>query len=926
MSGASSVADGVTGQVHGRLGTAPHLEFRQDVGYVVSNRLFSEPELGSDLSIRHARGDQLQNALLTRRKALQPLIAHQALVLAQAVEDLSGDERIEKASAGSELSNSAHQVIPTDLLEDVPSRTGHHRREQRFIVGKGSKHENLHLWHRGSNRAGRFDAALVGEANVHDDDVGSRPLGFAQGSRRRVRLADHDKVRGRGKKCTDTTPHDLMVIDQEYPDSCVRVVSHPSPSRDAIRCAADVSASTLPYAPRASAGADDPVGLGPRVVPCAFTVSVRWRSLRGGSVAVSRARPARRVDRDLRAIGGLTQAVLDGDDLEGLLGRIAVEAQRLVGAASAVVATVAGTPGVMTVRGISGPAGDGLRVGSRVTVLGSLAEDALVQGSVVVAQNAAAGNGFGDSSRIGPLVAAPLTRAGSAYGVILVSNPEGSEPFKSPDIELVATFASQAASAIELNELRAAEQLFIVAVERERIARDLHDGVIQSLYGLGMSLRALAGRTADPVLASGIHDALIRLDEAIQTVRWYIGELKAKERREPIGRPRPGRHLTAEPLIEPSSAMPRRVSGDAVAAIGVLARASATDRPIAEVLADLVAGVVERCDAGFAVVGTMQDDGEELLVRARSGPSMPGRRVGDRLPIRDTVAGEAIRLRRPLVLARLEDAGRSVPKALRHLVGPMVATPLIVRGRAFGAMAVGRPSDGSPFSRLEVSMIEAYGVQAAIALEFDRVRQELRGAAVSAERRRIGRDLHEQVIQLLFGVGLALQGLESAARDASARAGLRSSVDGLDRAIRDLRRYVFDLGPSAIVDRPLHEELSVLASDLIVGAGIELDLDIDPAVSSLLAGGAADVVHIAREALSNVARHAGARRCGLRVVATDGRVTLEVTDDGVGLGNPVSGSGQGLSNIRTRAASLGGQIQINGLAGSGTTVRLVVPV
>jgi signal transduction histidine kinase len=441
-----------------------------------------------------------------------------------------------------------------------------------------------------------------------------------------------------------------------------------------------------------------------------------------------------------------------------------------------------------------------------------------------------------------------------------------------------------------------------------------------------MSLRALADRTADPVLASGIHDALLRLDEAIQTVRWYIGELKAMERPEPIEGPRPGRHLTAEPVIEPSSAMPRQVSGDAVAAIGVLARASATDAPIERVLAELVAGVVERCDAGFAVVGSLLDDSEDLLIRARSGPNVPGRSVGDRLPMRDTVAGEAIRLRRPLVLARLDDAKRSIPKAVWHLVGPMVAVPLVVRGRAFGAMAVGRPDDGAPFSRLEVSVIEAYGVQAAIALEFDRVRQELRWAAVSAERRRIGRDLHEQVIQLLFGVGLALQGLESGTRDVSARAGLRSSVDGLDRAIRDLRRYVFDLEPSAMVDRPLHEELSVLASDLIVGAGIELDLDIDPAVSSLLAGGAADVVQIAREALSNVARHACAGHCVLSVVPSDGRVTLEVTDDGVGLGSPGTGSGQGLSNIRARAASLGGQIQINGLAGSGTTVRLVVPV
>lgn len=643
-------------------------------------------------------------------------------------------------------------------------------------------------------------------------------------------------------------------------------------------------------------------------------------------MADSRARPARRVDRDVRAIGVLTQAVLDEDDLESLLGRIAVEAQRLVGAASAVVATVAGTPGVLTVRGAAWTAAGGPRVGSSMPVLGSLAEEALGRGSVVVAQDAAAWTGLGDSSRTGPLVAAPLIGGGRAYGVILVSNPEGSRPFRSPDIELVATFAAQAASAIELNELRAAEGRFIVALERERIARDLHDGVIQSLYGLGMSLRALGGRAADPILTAGIHDALFRLDEAIQTVRWYIVELKAEERREPVKRPRRRPNRTVQPVIEPPSAKPGRVRGDTVAAIGVLARASATDGPIEEVLAELVAGVVERSGAGFAVVGTVQDDGEELLVRAAGGRAMPGRNVGDRLPMRDTVAGEAIRLRRPLVIARLEDRGRSIPEDVRHLVGPMVAVPLVVRDRAFGAMAVGRPYVGSPFSPMEISVIEAYGVQAAIALEFDRVRQELRGGAAVAERRRIGSDLHEQVIQLLFGVGLALQGLESAAQDASARAGLRSCVDGLERAIRDLRRYVFDLGPYFIVDRPLHEELSVLASDLIVGAGIELDLDIDPAASSLLAGGAGDVVQITREALSNVARHAGASRCCLRVAAKYGQVTLEVTDDGVGLGSAGTGTGLGLSNIRARAASLGGQIQINGLRGSGTTVRLVVPV
>lgn len=151
-------------------------------------------------------------------------------------------------------------------------------------------------------------------------------------------------------------------------------------------------------------------------------------------------------------------------------------------------------------------------------------------------------------------------------------------------------------------------------------------------------------------------------------------------------------------------------------------------------------------------------------------------------------------------------------------------------------------------------------------------------------------------------------------------------MEVLDRAIRDLRRYVFDLGPTLIVDRRLHEELEAIAADLMAGAGIELDLDIDPVVSSLLAGAAPDLVQIAREALSNVVRHAGAHRCSLRVISRDGHVVLEVTDDGTGVEANRPGSGHGLSNMRSRASALGAELEIHGLVGVGTTVSVSVPV
>jgi signal transduction histidine kinase len=634
-------------------------------------------------------------------------------------------------------------------------------------------------------------------------------------------------------------------------------------------------------------------------------------------------RPARRVDRDLRAIAALAQAVLDGDDLEQLLSRVANEARILVGAVSGVVVTVASDTGTMTFRAVEGLTVGPLQLGRTMPVSGTLTELALERGDNIVARTGAdippAGRAFAAATGTGPLIAAPLIMIGSARGVLVVAKPDGAPPFGRADIQLVSTFATQAGSAIELFQLRAARSQHTLDIERERIARDLHDGVVQSLFGLGMTLRVLAESAADKAAAASMRDAVERLDEAIVTVRAYIEELTraGRARPSPPGLP---------PRVARTRALPKRRPADAIAAIGVLARASATDARIEDVLDGLVRGAVARARGHFGVIGTLTEDGQHLVIRARRGPLVPGRAVGDTVPLDETAIADAVRLGRPFTIASAAEAPRPLPESIQGLIGPLVVVPLVVRGRCLGAVAVGRRPGTTSFSQVEVGLIEAHAVQAAVALEFDRVREELRLGVVAAERDRIGRDLHEQVIQLLFGVGLSLQGLEASARDPSARASLRATVDVLDRAIRDLRRYVFGLGPSLIAERRVHEELEALAADLVAGAGIELDLEIDRAASSQLAAAGPDLVLIAREALSNVVRHAGARRCRVRVTLRDGRVVLEVSDDGGGVDAARPGHGHGLSNIRARATALGADLEIHGPAGVGTTVRVSVPV
>jgi signal transduction histidine kinase len=128
-------------------------------------------------------------------------------------------------------------------------------------------------------------------------------------------------------------------------------------------------------------------------------------------------------------------------------------------------------------------------------------------------------------------------------------------------------------------------------------------------------------------------------------------------------------------------------------------------------------------------------------------------------------------------------------------------------------MAIGRPVGGRSFRTSEVALIEAYGVQAAIALEFDRVRAGLRAGSVSIERDRIGRDLHEHVIQLLFGVAFSLEALASTVPDDAVRTSLQAAVEALDRTIRDLRRFVFGLGPGPGPGPRHDDQMEALAAD-----------------------------------------------------------------------------------------------------------------
>ncbi len=200
--------------------------------------------------------------------------------------------------------------------------------------------------------------------------------------------------------------------------------------------------------------------------------------------------------------------------------------------------------------------------------------------------------------------------------------------------------------------------------------------------------------------------------------------------------------------------------------------------------------------------------------------------------------------------------------------------------------------------------------------------------AVLEDRERIAKELHDGVIQSLFAVGMNLQATEAKASDPEAvRARLSGAVDSIDMAIRDLRNYIFGLRPGILADRQLDQALRQLVEDFEEKSGLVTAVEIDERVAAQFGNAASQLVQVAREALSNVARHAQATTCRVSLVRREDRGVLEIDDDGHGF-TPGHGSnrGQGLRNMRERVEAIGGTFSVESSPANGTTVRVQLPL
>jgi signal transduction histidine kinase len=250
-------------------------------------------------------------------------------------------------------------------------------------------------------------------------------------------------------------------------------------------------------------------------------------------VAIDNARlyeEAQRRSRRLEALRELATAILGGGGLDAALALAAERTRELVEGDLAVIALPAtGRPDELVIQVAEGPGAERLR-SLAIPLGGSVSGEVLRTGKTVVVADGAADDRVYrpvvEVGRLGPALFVPLRSEEGAFGVLMVGRHGGQPGFADADIKLLETFAAQAAVALEY--ARAQGQLHRLAVleDRERIARELHDGAIQALFAAGMSLQGTAMLARDPNIERRLQDVVGELDRVIRDLRNYIFGLR----------------------------------------------------------------------------------------------------------------------------------------------------------------------------------------------------------------------------------------------------------------------------------------------------------------------------------------------------------------------------------------------------------------
>jgi signal transduction histidine kinase len=327
--------------------------------------------------------------------------------------------------------------------------------------------------------------------------------------------------------------------------------------------------------------------------------------------------------------------------------------------------------------------------------------------------------------------------------------------------------------------------------------------------------------------------------------------------------------------------------------------------------------------------------GNEFVVAAAAGEASD-ELVGLRFPIEGTVAGEAMTSGQPERVTNMVARGVQLPARAGMEAGTALIVPLVFRGQGLGVIeAFDRLEAESGFSRVDEELMLSFAASAATAVHTaSSVAQERLQRSLEAseqERSRWARELHDETLQALGGLRLVLSSAEKEPDPEKRSALITSAREQVTAEIQNLRNLITELRPAELDEIGLESALEALASrraaddSLDVRIDVELGVDASAREQRLPGQIESTVYRIVQEALTNVAKHAGAQNVDVRVGLVNGSVDIVVSDDGAGFDPDAASGGWGLLGMKERVALLNGRLELRSEPGSGTEIHATLP-
>jgi signal transduction histidine kinase len=348
-----------------------------------------------------------------------------------------------------------------------------------------------------------------------------------------------------------------------------------------------------------------------------------------------------------------------------------------------------------------------------------------------------------------------------------------------------------------------------------------------------------------------------------------------------------------------------------------------TDADLDSLLSLITEAASRLVGARYGALGVIDADGVTLSRFITFGLDDEQRAAIGPEPRGHGLLGEIIRERKTMRYEELSDHPRSSGFPMNHppmhrFLGVPVA---IADGHIFGNLYLTDPMDGEPFSEEDEQLIEAFGRAAGLVIDQEMLRSNMRELTLSEERERLARDLHDTVIQRLFGVGLALQTALPAIANDDVRTRINHVLDELDATIHEIRTTIFEIDQDRLTGLTFEERVQTLSREIESRLGVAAVLKIPAGIDKEVGPQCAQhCVQALREMLSNVVRHSLATEVDVEIGIDGDLIEITVHDNGVGF-VPNVGSGRGVRNLTSRARELGGNCTIKSKIGGGTTVR-----